>query len=163
MRRVPILMTTVLVALIVLAGCSSGGDGESADAASDTPTADDSDGDGGADEGSDQGDGSADSSPTSDLAETPIPFPDGVTFELARTEAGLSLYYPAEDADRLIAFYDEWTSAESDPYERLEPSATSTSWSYVSESDATLRIIAIEQNFDGGGNFGTVTSVQLIF
>lgn len=144
--------------LIVLAGCSSGDDTTSAEIDSETPAVDDT-----VDQGGDEQADEGDSGGTLDLAQTTIPFPDGVTFELSRTESGLTLYYPPEDGDRIISFYDDWTSSEPDSYERAEPSEDGTLWTFVSESGEDLRIISVEQNFDGGQNFGTITFVTLLF
>ena len=99
-------VVVVLLAVVGLAACGDDGDGS----APDTPTP------GSPDSGTDASDGSDGSSGGSaDVGDFPIAAPDGLLLD-ALADAGIpmagqrQLYYPNDDFDRVVAFYDEWTT-----------------------------------------------------
>ncbi|MDW3219054.1 MAG: hypothetical protein R8F63_10635 [Acidimicrobiales bacterium] len=105
------LAVLAVSALLGLAGC--GDDGGSSGSPSPDPGATGGDAADGSD-GSEGSDGS--SSGTADVGDDfPIAAPDGLVLD-ALADAGISmsgqrqLYYANEDVDRIVAFYDAWTS-----------------------------------------------------
>ena len=49
---------------------------------------------------------------STEFPEFPIPVVDGYTSVVTNEEFFLELEYPASDADRITAFYEEWTASE---------------------------------------------------
>jgi hypothetical protein len=102
------------VAIVALAGCGSdddaGGGAGSAEAGGGASTEPIGDG-----EGDSGGSSGASGSGSVDVGDFPIPAPDGVVLD-ALADAGIpmdsqrQLYYANGDFDRVVAFYDDWTS-----------------------------------------------------
>jgi hypothetical protein len=109
-----IALACLVVLVTVATGC--GGSGE--DVASTAPSSD----------GSQTGDaGSAGGSglPDSAADDIPVDVPDGweidLLGEIGMTDTtGVQLLYPADDFDRVVGFYDDWTESQDEEYIRTE-------------------------------------------
>lgn len=158
MRRIRVVLA-VLAFVFVLASCG-GGDSTSEDGDTSDSTA--SNDDGGSETSSGDGDdgGAAEEVEVDDFS---IPFPAGVTSETLRVPGALQLFYAADDFDRIVMFYDDWTAAEPEDYERFErPETGSIEWVFLDDTGVLARFISVTPDFDGGANFGTVTYLQLL-
>ncbi len=155
-----------------LPACGGDDDGsEPADAAASEPAADDNSGDDGAgDDGggdSDASGGSGDAgSAGTDGADFPIPAPDGLVLD-ALVDSGLDLadsgqrqlYYENDDFDRVVSFYDDWTSQDGN-WSRGESEGTVV---YQDVGGDSLRMITISPGHDPGAQAdGPVTFVLLV-
>jgi hypothetical protein len=143
-------MLVGVIALVLVAGCGGGDDddGSSDDAAAGTAVATSSGG-----SGSDGGD-------TVEIEPFSMALPGGVIAEISRTDIGMQLYYPADDYDEVVKFFDDWTDAEPEEYERLEKSdVVGVGWVWLDGATTQNRTIDVIKDFDGGNNFGTVTWV----
>ena len=99
--------------------------------------------------GSDQ---QADSVSGQDLGDFPIPGPGVGSAALTSDSEELRAYtitFPAEDYEAIIAFYDDWTSSQTDDYQRLEAEAGGVSWTLVSGEPGHNRIIAASPGLPG--------------
>ena len=159
------LAIVVLLAALGLAGCGGDDDG---DAASDAPDAGAVGGDDVlADSGSggvDESDGS--NSDSGDVAgdDFPIPAPDGLVLD-ALADAGIpldsqrQLFYENDDFDRVVMFYDDWTS-ENGEWSRGEAEGTVV---YQRLDGEAIGQISISPDHDPGAQAdGPVTVVLLV-
>lgn len=167
------LAPMVIVGLL-FAGCSSDGDDDGGSIFTEDPGGDgatDSDTDVADDAGDSDGDGDSGSSgdggdPAAAGGETEggIPFPAGGLDLLA--DAGIEiagqrqLEYPADRADEIIAFFDEW--AESTGDEVFEGIASGTrTWQVIGEG-SSLATVTVEPDFPASAGGGTVTFVLIV-
>jgi len=145
------LWIPLLVAALI-AGCGGGDDDEPSGGGSDPTAAATT-----ASSGSGSGGGD-----TGEIAPFSMPLPPGAVRENFRSEIGIQLFYPAEDYDAIVAFFDAWTDAESDEYERFERAdPAATNWVWLDGASTQNRSIDVIKDQDGGNNFGTVTFVQI--
>lgn len=122
---------------------------------------DDSDGDGSSGAG-DPSDGGA--SNATDDGDFPIPIPDGLVLDVL-ADSGITmsgqrqLYYEDDDYDRVVAFYEDWTS-QSGEWARGEAEGTI---SFVSlDVDDSALITIIPDQDPGAQADGPVTAVLLV-
>lgn len=94
----------------------------------------------------------------------PIPIPDGLLLD-AHADAGISissqraLFYENGDFDRIVAFYDDWTS-DNGEWSRTEAAG---SVAYQRLDTETLWSIVVTPDHDPGAQAdGPVTTVQLL-
>lgn len=159
-----------LLASLALLGCGGGDDD---DAGSDSATKESSSPDAGAtaaDTGTDADTDSAGSSPAvvveGDGAsdDFPIAAPDGVVLD-ANAAVGLDmasqrhLLYPNDDFDRVVAFYDDWTSQNGE-WSRVD-SEGKVFYQFASTDE--IRSITVSPDFDPGAMAdGPLTQVLLV-
>lgn len=144
-----------LIAVAVIGGCGGG------------------DGDGGDDSAAGGGDTTATVEPSGgsesdgrgeaiDVAPFTMPLPPGAVHENFRTEIGIQLFYPTDDYDDIIAFFEDWTEAEPEAYERFDrDEPIGVSWIWLDGATTQNRTIDVQKTLDGGNNFGSVTWVQI--
>lgn len=162
-------MVALLVAL-VLAGCGGYGDDASPDASDSSGADTDGGGDGSGETGGestgDGGDGGAASADGGGSSgdDFPIPMPDGLVLD-ALADAGIpmdaqrQLYYDDGDYDRVVAFYDDWTSSNGE-WSRGE--AEGTVVFHRLDGEGTQQI-TVSPNQDAGAQVdGPVTFVVLV-
>lgn len=98
-----------------------------------------------------------------DIVPFTMPLPSDAVHENFRADTAIQLFYPAEDYDSIVAFFDDWTASEPETYERFDRTdPTGVGWVWLDDSTAQNRTIDIEKDFDGGNNFGIVTFVQVV-
>ena len=127
-RRRRVVGLLVALAIVGVSGCGGDDDADSEPADVEATNPDTADTGDAADSGdtTDAGDagdagGGSDGDAAADAAgdDFPIPAPDGVVLD-ALVDAGIQtdgqrqLYYPDDDVDRLVAFYDDWTGQNGD-------------------------------------------------
>ena len=126
-RRTSTVLAIVL--LVALTGCSAGDDNSASPGDTVQPaTGDDSGSDGDAPESAGGGDTSptqSDGSPAGAGEDFPIAIPNGweidIHAEIGLTgSGGVQLLYPDDEFDTLVAFYDQWTSDQTDEYAKSE-------------------------------------------
>ena len=160
------------LALVAVVGCGGDDDDAGSDPAGAEASGSDADGDGGddsaesgGDSGGDAGGSSGDSGGSADAGggDFPIPAPDGMILD-ALVDAGINiagqrqLFYPNDDFDRLVAFYDDWTSQNGE-WARTEAAGTVVYQSF----DGALRQISITPDEDPGAQAdGPATFVLLV-
>lgn len=162
------------LSLGALPACGGDEDAEPADAAASEPTADDNSGDdagdgagndGGGDSAASGGSGN-DGAADGGGVDFPIPAPDGLVLD-ALVDAGLDLadsgqrqlFYENDDFDRVVAFYDDWTSQDGE-WSRGEAEGTVV---FQDIGGASLRMITISPDHDPGAQAdGPVTFVLLV-
>jgi hypothetical protein len=86
----------------------------------------------------------------------PIPIPDGyqvTSVFTADDAASVGLAYPAGDYDAIVAFFDDWTSSQSEEW--------SNSTSSISGEDGTIDSASWTQ--DDGGSFIALSSFCIVF
>lgn len=153
--------SVVLVAALTLSGCGGGDDDDTraddaTSAASDDQAGGDSDDDAGDDAGNDASDaGSGDSSnggAAADLGDFPIPAPPNselvFTNELEDITAH-TVTVPIGDFESAIAFYDDWTSSESDDYQRVVAESGGVIWTRTTGSVDSARNILLSAPSEG--------------
>lgn len=144
-------MLVGLMALALIAGCGGGDDDESSDGDS-TATAAATTSSGGS--GSGGGD-------TVDVAAFSMPLPAGAVHENIRTDIGIQLFYPMDDYDEIVAFFEDWTDSEPETYERFDrTNPIGVGWVWLDDSTPQQRTIDVQQSLDAG-SFGIVTWVQV--
>ena len=158
---------TALALMALLASTGCGGDADDGGAAATTtPAATVNDGTVAATEpgGGDDADGATSTDGSGDGADFSIPAPDGLVLD-ALVDAGLDipgqrqLYYPDEDFDRVVAFYDDWTGQEGE-WARTEVEGVVV---YQQVDGEAIRIITITPDEDAGAQApGPLTFVLLV-
>ena len=109
MNRAGTILLAVLGGLALLAGCGSdSSDGASESSGSETTVSDDGGGDGEASDNAAADDGAGNG--VGD--DFPIPVPDGGSELPVPGLNGRSIDYAADDFDRIVVFYDEWTASQ---------------------------------------------------
>lgn len=144
-------MLVGVIALALIAGCGGGDDDDES-----------SDGDSGATVAATTSSGGSGSGggDTVEIEPFSMPLPPGVVHESSRTDIGVLLFYPADDYDEIVAFFDEWTDSELEEYERFEKEdVVGVGWVWLDDATPQNRTIDVIKDFDGRGNFGTVTWV----
>ena len=152
------------VAMLSLAACGDDADDPTAVSGEDGGAAAETAGDGNGDAGDGDSDGALVTEGTGAGDDFPIPLPEGVVLD-ALADAGLSfesqrqLYYPSDDYGRVVAFYDEWTSANGE-WARGEAAGTVS----VQRIDGDgMQSIAITPDQDPGAQAeGPLTFVLLV-
>jgi hypothetical protein len=120
-----------LAVVLSAAGCSS-------DSSTDTTEAIDTD----------------DASAVSDdsISDLAIPLPPGAD-AVTSSESGpatiVQFIVPLDEQGATVAFYDEWTSAQPDEYQRIEAGSGGVSWQNDPEPGADRNIIAVLSPLDG--------------
>lgn len=157
----------MVVAVGVLAALSLSACGGDDAASPDTdPPATDVAADSGASDAADNGGPVASGDSSTDTAEDdfPIPRPDGLVLD-ALADSGIAspgqrqLYYLADDFDRVVAFYDDWTAGD-DAWTRTESGGIVV---YSGIDTERIRTITITPDHDPGAQAdGPVTYVLLI-
>ncbi len=162
----------VLAALAILAVAGCGGDDDDAESEPADVEASDSDGGDASDGASDANDdgigsgGASDDGGSADAggADFPIPAPDGLLLD-ALVDAGIGiegqrqLYYPNDDFDRIVDFYDDWTDQNGE-WARTEVEGTVV---YQSLDSDGIRQISVTPDEDPGAQAeGPATFVLLI-
>jgi hypothetical protein len=152
------------LAIAALAGCGS--DDDAADAEATSPDAGSVVSTEPAGGGNGEADGSSEASSDGsvDAVEFPIPAPQGLVLD-ALADAGIpmdsqrQLYYENDDFDRVVAFYDDWTSRNGE-WSRGEAEGTVV---FQDISGSALQSITIAPNHDPGAQAdGPVTFVLLV-
>ncbi|MDJ0771199.1 MAG: hypothetical protein QNJ12_20595 [Ilumatobacter sp.] len=164
-RRRGTIGVLAALALVGVAGCGGDDDDAGSDPADAEASGSDAGGDGGDDStdaggdssggagDSDDAGGAVDSSGSADTGggDFPIPAPDGLILD-ALVDAGIpmdsqrQLYYPNDDFDRLVAFYDDWISQNGE-WARTEVEGSVI---YQSFDDDRIRQISITPDEDPG-------------
>jgi hypothetical protein len=128
---------------LLLAGCSGDDDDTSSEPAPNEAADESGDGEsGGGDTGGD----------APDLGDVPIPAPPGSVAALTTDTGEIKVYsltFDAGDLDAVIAFYDEWTSSQSDEYQRTDAGAGGVSWVRTSGPADQGRIISVLAPLEG--------------
>ncbi len=161
------VVSALFVAMVLLAGCGNDSASESPDAIDDGSGADDGDdasGESGDTNGSAaEGGGESDNTAVASDEDFPIPIPDGVLLD-AHADVGLaidnqrSLFYSADDADRLVGFFDDWTSQSDGTWARTELEDTVS----FTRTDGEFGSIVITPDHDPGAQAdGPVTLLAL--
>ncbi len=86
------------------------------------------------------------------LGDFPIPVPGVGNAALTSDSDELRVYtitFPAEDFEAIIAFYDEWTSSQTNDYQRIEAESGGVSWTLVSGEPGHNQIIAASPALPG--------------
>jgi len=156
MRGARSVAATVTLVALSIGGCSD-------DDGSTEPTEQvDSGGEeAGADPGNtDGGDASSDGDmPNAEVSGISVPLPPAAD-AVATTESGpltlVQFIVPLDQQEATISFYDEWTEAQSDEYQRVEAEAGGVSWQNAPESGAERTIVAVLAPLEGD-DFVTVT------
>lgn len=162
-----IVGSVAVLAVLGLAACGGDDDAGSVPAASSSGAGDDASTEAGSDSGdsggagsSSNGDGTADAGD----GDFPIPAPDGVVLD-ALVDSGLDmegqrqLYYENDDFDRVVAFYDDWTSRNGE-WARGEALGKV---SFTGLDGDLIRMITISPDHDPGAQAdGPVTFVLLV-
>lgn len=160
-RRNPVGIELLAALTLLLGACGGDDDSASGDAA----TADDGGDSGSSDAGAsavvgDSGDRNSDAADD----DFPIPRPDGLVLD-ALADSGIpspgqrQLYYEADDFDRVVAFYDDWT-VEDGGWTRAESSGNVV---FSGSDTERVRTISITPDHDAGAQAdGAVTYVLLI-
>lgn len=152
-RRRTWVMLLIAVAALVVAGC---GDDDGGAAGSDS----DSDGAGSSEttEASDSADGDDSGASATDVdIDVPLaPGADAVSTTEAGTATVVQFIVPLDEQESTIAFYDDWTSDQSDEYQRIEAEAGGISWQNAPDAGSDAAIIAVLAPLEGD-DFVTVT------
>ena len=137
---------------VVLTGCGGSDDPDSESETSATEKSDESTAD-------DSGEGSSDGA-AADLDDFPIPAPPGGTDAQKIEAEGLIAYnvtISAGDFESVIAFYDDWTSSQSDEYARTETSSGGVIWVRTGGAQGTVRSVLASAPGDRDTTFVTLT------
>ena len=132
------LVCALTLAALLLAGCGDDDDASADTDAADTEQVDADDGaSASGDDDATSGGGGGGGEPA-DLGDFPIPAPPGST-EIARTEVegivAVTLSVPVDSYDDVVAFYDDWTAADADEYQRVGAESGGVSWVRTSDPD----------------------------
>lgn len=134
---------------LLLAGC---GDDDSATDGSDPTGADVGEGAAEADSLNDDGSSGEEGGAGDAIGDLAVPLPPGAD-AVARSEAGpvtiIQFIVPLDQQEAAIAFYDEWTAAQSDEYQRNESAGGGVSWQNAPESGADKNLIVILTPLEG--------------
>lgn len=164
------LTTAVLIStLLVASACSSGDDdtadddaaADDADESTEAPTAP-ADGDS-ADSDADAGNDMAPAAAAGEIpagvdADFPVPFPEGWVIDTQEALAGMtmgaaSVLYTTDDLDRIVAFYDDWTSDQAD----ISRTDADDSVRYVRADPIMTITVVADFEYEGG----TYTALQV--
>lgn len=162
-RRMRLVGTPLLLLIVLILGaCGSGDEEVSDDAVAATSAEDSAD----AADGSDSDGAESDDAGSTDFGgdDFSIPSPDGMILD-ALESAGISmdsqrqLYYPNDDFDRIVAFYDDWIGSNGE-WSKAEAEGTVV---YQDISGNGIRQITISPDQDPGAQAeGPATFVILV-
>lgn len=145
MRHITRLSSIALVLVMVLVGCS--GDGGSSDGGSNEGGDDNASTE--SDDGSDAGDDSSNGG-SADLGDLAIPAPPVGEAALTTDAEDTTIYtitFAGDDFEMVKDFYDDWTSSQSDQYQRTEAESGGVTW--LATVDDRLHIIALSPPIEG--------------